>query len=497
MCSLIHSSSLSSHFSYSDSLCVCVCVCCRLSIDSHKLTLIAADRFLIQPIPDLDYIILHAGERYDFVVDANQNSSQNYWIRAETLEINVTSNTEAPFVNFNHQALAVLHYSNAPDPSGAEYDNIANNPPDCVSQGCLAANCPFQRFHESYNIACLHPAQDFRLLNPSPADILPDAEPDEGQEYFFNFGYEGKAELAANINGRLFQFPSFSLGTQPEDLGAEGSVNLCPTAPYTCFDGCECTQILEIPYAKTVRFVLTSIGEQTHPIHLHGHSFWVVASGYGYYDPSTGFIERSTNSLSCLKNQSDFNNTNSQPCTTITWRDGYRPSISLNTSTPRMDTILVPAGGYVVIQFRSDNPGYWFFHCHIQEHLLEGMAMVVAVDPLRQNPPPDGLRTCGNFDWTLTEFNEKLRFNPRDPQSEEETGETEYCQCLSEGELVATVVLSVLGFVLLVLAPLFCCSVLCCLHCRRRRELGKFEMSTVSAAINADTDSRYSPLKEE
>ena len=478
-------------------VCVCVCVCCRLSIDSHKLTLIAADGFLIQPIPDLDYIILHAGERYDFVVDANQNSSQNYWIRAETLEINVTSNTEAPFVNFNHQALAVLHYSNAPDPSGAEYENIANNPPDCVSRGCLAANCPFQRFHESYNIACLHPAQDFRLLNPSPTDILPDAEPDEGQEYFFNFGYEGKAELAANINGRLFQFPSFSLGTQPEDLGAEGSVNLCPTAPYTCFDGCECTQILEIPYAKTVRFVLTSIGEQTHPIHLHGHSFWVVASGYGYYDPSTGFIERSTNSLSCLKNQSDFNNTNSQPCTTITWRDGYRPSISLNTSTPRMDTILVPAGGYVVIQFRSDNPGYWFFHCHIQEHLLEGMAMVVAVDPLRQNPPPDGLRTCGNFDWTLTEFNEKLRFNPRDPQSEEETGETEYCQCLSEGELAATVVLSALGFVLLVLAPLFCCSVLCCLHCRRRRELGKFEMSTVSAAINADTDSRYSPLKEE
>ena len=37
----------------------------------------------------------------------------------------------------------------------------------------------------------------------------------------------------------------------------------------------------------------------------------------------------------------------------------------------------------------------------------------------------------------------------REPRSEEETGETEYYQCLSEGELAATVVLSVLGFVLL------------------------------------------------
>ena len=391
----------------------------------------------------MDYIILHSGERFDFVVDADRDSNQNYWIRAETLEIDTTSNDRAPFVNFNHMALAVLHYENAPTLNGVEYEYIANSPPNCVAQHCLAVNCPFKQFHESYNIACLHPAQDFRLLNPSPSDILPDAEPDKGQEYFFNFGYKGEAELPANINGRLFQFPTFSLATQPDDLNQEGSLNLCPSSPYSCFDGCECTHIQEIPFAKTIRFVLASIGDQTHPIHLHGHSFWVVDSGYGYYNSSTGFLEKSTNDLSCLKNQSDFNNIDKQLCTTITWRDGYRPSIRLNSYTPRKDTILVPAGGYVVIQFRSDNPGYWFFHCHIQEHLLEGMAMVIAVDPLRQNPPPYGLRTCGNFDWTLSEFLEKLEFNPQDPQSQTDIGELEYC--LSENELVAVIMCRVYG----------------------------------------------------
>ena len=438
----------------------------RLSIDSHKLTLIAADGFLIQPIPDLDYIILHAGERYDFVVSADKDSNQNYWIRAETLEINISSNIRAPFVNFNHLALAVLHYENAPIPRGAEYENIADNPPDCTAQGCRAVNCPFENFHDSYNIACLHPAQDFRLLRPSPTDILPDAEPDEGQEYFFNFGYEGE-EISANINGRVFQFPSFSLATQPDDLSQVGSVNLCPSAPYSCFDGCKCTHIQEIPYSKTIRFILTSIGKETHPIHLHGHSFWVVDSGYGYYNSSTGFTEKSTNALSCLEDQSDFNDTDNQPCTTIMWRDGYRPSITLNSSTPRMDTIFVPAGGYVVIQFRSDNPGYWFFHCHIQEHLLEGMAMVVAVEPSRQNPPPDGLRTCGNFDWTLEEFREKLKFDPRDPPS---TGEREHCQCLSDSELAAVIVCSVIGFVLLVLTLILCFCVLCFLYFKQRND---------------------------
>ena len=202
---------------------------------------------------------------------------------------------------------------------GSTYSGIANHPPDCASQGCLAVNCPFQRFHESYNIACLHPAQNFRPLNPTPADILPNAEPDKGQEHFFNFGYEGKTDLPANINRRLFHFPTFYLATHREDWNKTSSTNQCPCTPYTCFDECECMHILEIPYSKTIHFVLASIGEQTHPIHLHGHSFWIVDSGYGYYNASTSFLEKSTNALSCLKNQSDFNNTDNVPCTTITW----------------------------------------------------------------------------------------------------------------------------------------------------------------------------------
>ena len=437
----------------------------RLSVDNHKLTLIAADGYLIKPLANLDYIIIHAGERYDFIVDANQNPSHNYWIRAETLEINVTSNVAAPYVNFNHQALAVLHYSNAPEPSGLTYSDIANNPPDCVSHGCLAANCPFKQFHQSYNITCLHPAQDFRLLTPPPEDILPAAEPDEGQEYFFNFGYQGETDLPANINGRLFQSPTFCLATRSEDWDHEGCINNCPLDPYTCFGGCECTHILSLPYNKTIRFVLTSIGKQTHPIHLHGHSYWVVDSGYGYYDPSTGFLEKSTNALSCLKNQSDFNNTDNVPCTTITWRDGYKPNITINATTPRKDTILVPAGSYVVIQFRSTNPGFWFFHCHIQEHLLEGMAMIIAVDPKRQKTPPEGFNTCDNFIWIPDEFDTtNLTYNPNCLHSDY------YCQCLTQGEVVAVVVYSVVGFILLAVIPIACCCRYCCKYHKLKKE---------------------------
>lgn len=39
--------------------------------------------------------------------------------------------------------------------------------------------------------------------------------------------------------------------------------------------------------------------------------------------------------------------------------------------------IIVPAGGYVVIEFLAKNPGWWFMHCHIDYHLNYGMAIAV------------------------------------------------------------------------------------------------------------------------
>ena len=35
------------------------------------------------------------------------------------------------------------------------------------------------------------------------------------------------------------------------------------------------------------------------------------------------------------------------------------------------------AGGYVIVAFVADNPGYWFLHCHIEVHQLEGLAVII------------------------------------------------------------------------------------------------------------------------
>ena len=55
----------------------------EISVDNHNLTVIASDGFNIEPI-EVGSLVTYAGERFDFVINANQLIS-NYWIRLRGL----------------------------------------------------------------------------------------------------------------------------------------------------------------------------------------------------------------------------------------------------------------------------------------------------------------------------------------------------------------------------------------------------------------------------
>jgi len=43
------------------------------------------------------------------------------------------------------------------------------------------------------------------------------------------------------------------------------------------------------------------------------------------------------------------------------------PLVEDQKNPARRDTITIPPSGKVVIRWRSDNPGAWFFHCHVSQ----------------------------------------------------------------------------------------------------------------------------------
>ena len=374
----------------------------KFSIEGHKLKVIAADGYLVEPL-EVDYIALHSGERYDFLLEANHEGS-DYWMKAETFEVDFDASTTPPYNFLNHSAEAILHYSGGEKPRPSRYSSIPRYPKDCTGDApCKMLNCPLGNFHFSYNIQCIS-VDDLKLFSPTPEREMPNETPDI--TYFMNMGgFVVSEKPISSINDKNFRFPSYPLTTHyeknPED-------SFCSVDSECDRDGgCECTTVMDLDYNVTVRVVLSAVGMErnaTHSMHIHGHSVHVLEVGHGKYDYENGALVASSRDLTCTDIGDDYDSLDHHRCPNPRFRDPYLV-FPLDHFTVRKDTVTVPSGGYVVVQFHSDNPGFWFLHCHVELHQLEGMVLVIreAVDKI--HTPPKEMETCGTFLWDIAAFN--------------------------------------------------------------------------------------------
>ncbi|KAK5045365.1 hypothetical protein LTR84_009228 [Exophiala bonariae] len=119
----------------------------------------------------------------------------------------------------------------------------------------------------------------------------------------------------------------------------------------------EYTQPMVLKHNEVVQLVLNNNDTGAHPFHLHGRNFQVIdrAPAYG-------------------KHFYDYHDIDPVP---------FDPNnhSAFPTVPSRRDTFVVPPHGHYVIRFVADNPGVWLFHCHIDWHLAQGLAMVFIEAP--------------------------------------------------------------------------------------------------------------------
>lgn len=94
-------------------------------------------------------------------------------------------------------------------------------------------------------------------------------------------------------------------------------------------------------------------GGPSHPVHLHGNHFHVLKYGSGEINKTTGYTQGPTQDIQF---SSDFR---SAQWRNSSWNFGNVPGINIE-NPPKKDTIMVPFRGYVIIRFRTDNPGSHF-----------------------------------------------------------------------------------------------------------------------------------------
>ncbi|KAF2799928.1 multicopper oxidase [Melanomma pulvis-pyrius CBS 109.77] len=258
----------------------------KFSIDNHPFTVIAMDFVPIVPF-ETNVLDITMGQRYDIIIEANQDVG-DYWMRAIP-QLTCSSNADPDNIR------AIIRYSSSStaDPVSTAWDQT-----------------------DSCNDA---PLSD---LVPHLSQTVIDPTTDDSDMTVSVFASGTVFKWKIGIDSMLVKW------AEPSLLQInEGNAT---------FESEEA--VYELPNANQwVYFVIETQIPVPHPIHLHGHDFFVLAAA-----------ESAT----------------------------YDDSVALNlVNPPRRDVATLPSAGYLVISFFTDNPGAWLMHCHIGWHTSEGLAL--------------------------------------------------------------------------------------------------------------------------
>lgn len=191
-------------------------------------------------------------------------------------------------------------------------------------------------------------------------------------------GYDGK-RFFASMNNVSFIRPPISILESYYKKQSRGVFTLdFPEKPPSRFDFTGVnpvsenmntefgTKLFEVDFGARLEIVFQGtsfLNVENHPLHVHGHNFFVVGRGFGNFDEE---------------------------------KDPVRYNL---VDPPERNTIAVPTGGWAAIRINADNPGVWFIHCHLEQHTSWGLAMgfIVKDGPLPSQTllrPPRDLPKC-------------------------------------------------------------------------------------------------------
>ncbi|EUC41696.1 multicopper oxidase [Bipolaris oryzae ATCC 44560] len=257
----------------------------KFMIDNHTMTVIAADLVPIEPYT-ATVLDIGMGQRYDIIVTADQASiADNFWIRAIPQSA-CSDNDNADDIR------GIVYYgSTLSTPTTSAYD---------YTDGC---------------------ADETDNLVPYISKTVSDSNSVSSEDATVGFNTDGLFRWYLNSTTMVVDWEDPTL---MKILNNETSFETS-------------NAVIELPNAdEWVYIAIQTTLSVPHPIHLHGHDFFVLAQGTGTYSSSV--------------------------------------SLTLD-NPPRRDTAMLPASGYLVIAFETDNPGAWLMHCHIGWHTSEGFAL--------------------------------------------------------------------------------------------------------------------------
>ncbi|KAL7070705.1 hypothetical protein ACQ4LE_009858 [Meloidogyne hapla] len=385
-------------------------------IEDHDFWIVAADGSYIKPIK-VDSLLIFSGERYDIIIKGLINPKRKIYRiifelmeQIKEMEGGIWENRK-PTVG-----LANILYENlTKEEMGNNYDEVDWTHKRCTKdKKCLVFNCPFEQFPSKFNLSCIYAD---KLEGESTVKNYEHSENNQTKNQTKNNSKEEIKEEKEIINEAI-KLALFSTKENKKQKFREIFVNLHDGLngwrfldpkgiPYfqkidkveinECDKkkcdrwandvlynkNCECFINYKFNFGEIIQIIAVSAGGMPHPFHLHGHKFVVLRMGFAEQFEGNGTLKGFNKNLECLGK--------SNRCAEIKWSNknwegGEIPEINKNPVL--RDTVVVPAKGFVVLRFRANNPGWWFAHCHLLMHSMDGMNFAFRVGNDKGIPPP-------------------------------------------------------------------------------------------------------------
>ncbi|XP_010520486.1 PREDICTED: L-ascorbate oxidase-like [Tarenaya hassleriana] len=313
----------------------------NLVVQGHKLVVVEADGNYVTPFA-VDDIDIYSGESYSVLLTTNQDPSQNYWISVGVRGRRPKTLPALTLLNYRTAPASKLPPSPPPEiPLWNDFDRSKS-----FSKKILAAMGSPPPPKKSNRRLILLNTQNringFIKWALNNVSLSVPATPYLGS---IKYGLKGV----------------FDQKSPPRSFPMDYDITKPPANPNATHGN----GIYTFPLNITVDVILQNANalnpneSEIHPWHLHGHDFWVLGYGEGKF--RQGVDETAFN----LKNP------------------------------PLRNTAVVYPYGWTALRYVTDNPGVWFFHCHIEPHLHMGMGVVFAEGVNRIGHIPDDALGCG------------------------------------------------------------------------------------------------------
>ncbi|XBI48484.1 hypothetical protein VPH35_112207 [Triticum aestivum] len=335
------------------------------AIAGHRLTVVGTDAAYTKPFT-VDHVFIGTGQTKTVLLNADRGRSNHtrYYMVARPYATN-------PLARFdNSTTTAVLEYIDAPQATAMS--DIPVLPAINDSTAAEAYSVQLKSLASEEHPVDVPRHVDEHMLITITVNEIP-CTPGELCKGPRN------NSLAASLNNISFEMPSTAiLGAYYSSVLLGVAKTNFPDNPAVAFNytsddlpldlrfTARDTRVKVLVYGTVVEVVFQDtaiLGSESHPMHLHGYSFYVVGRGSGNFDrhkdPATYDLD----------------------------------------DPPYQNTVSVPKAGWAAIRFRAANPGVWFMHCHFERHMVWGMETVFIVkngktEEAKIMPPPPNMPKC-------------------------------------------------------------------------------------------------------